>query len=155
VCVIDNVSKVFELNRFIINDNRKNMASFFIGKCLLLLPKNIIIVSYADTSKNHHGYIYQSTNWIYTGLSAKRTERFDPLSPNKHSKTVTQKVGVKYKDLEVRERPQKHRYVYFTGSKTEKKHLKNQLNYKVYPYPKGENINYDSSFTPKVQLKLF
>jgi hypothetical protein len=155
VCGVKNAHKVYELNRFILNKNEKNLASYFISKCLKLLPSDLIIVSYADTSQNHHGYIYQATNWIYTGLSAKRTERYDVDNPNKHSKSVTEKNGVNYKDLAVRERPQKHRYVYFTGSKTQKKHLKNSLNYKEVAYPKGDNKNYDASYNPTVQTKLF
>lgn len=155
VCGLENAHKVYELNRFIINDNEKNTASFFISKCLKMLPKDLIIVSYADTSKNHYGYIYQATNWIYTGLSAKRTERYDVNNPNKHSKSVTEQKGVNYQDLAVRERPQKHRYVYFIGSKTQKKHLLNALNYPEQPYPKGDNVNYDASYTPLTQTKLF
>ncbi len=155
VCGIENVDKVYELNRFIINDNKKNIASFFIGKCLKLLPNNLIIVSYADTSKNHHGYIYQATNWIYTGLSAKRTERYDINNPNKHSKSVTENKNNNYQDLAVRQRPQKHRYIYFTGSKTQKKHLKFQLNYEIKEYPKGDNKNYDASYIPLTQIKMF
>ncbi|WP_449441465.1 Mom family adenine methylcarbamoylation protein [Serratia entomophila] len=27
-----------------------------------------LIVSYADKDQNHHGGIYQATNWIYEGL---------------------------------------------------------------------------------------
>lgn len=155
VCGIENVHKVYELNRFIINDNEKNVASFFISRCLKLLPKDLIIVSYADTSQNHHGYIYQATNWIYTGLSAKRTERYDINNPNKHSKSVTEQKGVKYEDLAVRERPQKHRYIYFTGSKTQRKHLRNALKYEQKKYPKGDNKNYDASYIPVTQTKLF
>ena len=155
VCGIENADKVYELNRFIINDNKKNIASFFIGKCLKLLPKYLIIVSYADTSKNHHGYIYQATNWIYTGLSAKRTERYDVNNPNKHSKTVTENKNNNYQDLAVRQRPQKHRYIYFTGSKTQKKYLRNALNYEKKEYPKGDNKRYDASYIPLTQIKMF
>jgi len=155
VCGFENANKVIELNRFIINHNQKNIASFFISKCLKLLPSDLIIVSYADTSKNHHGYIYQATNWIYTGLTAKRTERYDINNSNKHSKSVTVKKGINYKELAVRERPQKHRYIYFIGSKTQKKHLRNALKYKEKQYPKGDNVNYDASYMPLTQTKLF
>lgn len=155
VCGVENAHKVYELNRFIINDNQKNVSSFFISKCLKLLPKGLIIVSYADTAQNHHGYIYQATNWIYTGLSAKRTERYDINNPNKHSKSVTEQKGVKYEDLAVRERPQKHRYIYFTGSKTQIKHLRSSLKYDEKAYPKGDNKNYDASYKPIIQTRLF
>ena len=155
VCGVENSHKVYELNRFIINYNENNVASFFISKCLNMLPKDLIIVSYADTSQNHNGYIYQATNWLYTGLSAKRTERYDINNPKKHSKSVTQKKGLKYEELSIRERPQKHRYIYFTGSKTQKKHLKKALNYDIKDYPKGKNKNYDASYKPSTQKKLF
>jgi len=110
------------------------------------------LVSYADTSQGHNGYIYQATNWIYTGLSAKRTERYDINNPNKHSKSITENKNYNYNDLAVRNRPQKHRYVYFTGKKNiALKHLR----YKIEPYPKGINKRYDSSFIPTTQIELF
>ena len=40
------------------------------------------------------------------------------------------------------ERPQKHRYIYFLGSKKEVKQLNKDLNYEVQPYPKGESKKY-------------
>ena len=154
VCGENHRDKVLELNRLCLNDhNIKNLTSFFLSKCLKQIPNNKIIVSYADTSQNHHGYIYQATNWLYTGLSAKRTERYDIDNPQKHSKTVTESMN--YYDLAVRERPQKHRYIYFTGSKTEKKLLNKSLNYKIKPYPKGENKRYDASYEPQVQIGIF
>lgn len=156
VCGTENAHKVYELNRLIVNDGLpKNSLSYFVSNCLKLLPNDLIIVSYADTSQGHNGYIYQATNWIYTGLSAKRTERYDIENPNKHSKSVTDKKGVDYQSLAVRERPQKHRYIYFIGNKYQIKNLKNQLKYEIKPYPKGENKRYDASYTPITQSKLF
>ncbi len=158
VCGADNAHKVYELNRFIINNNKKNIASFFLSRCLRMLPKDLIIVSYADTSKNHHGYIYQSTNWIYTGLSAIRTE-WKLKGVDKHSKTLCDKYTTKQmkesEHFEKRDRPRKHRYIYFTGSKTQKKHLLKALKYSIEKYPKGDNINYDASYKPTIQTKLF
>ena len=156
VCGEENAQCVLELNRLCVNEGLlKNTLSFFVSQCLKMLPSSKIIVSYADTSQNHHGYIYQATNWIYTGLTIARIERYDISNPNKHSKSATRKKGIDYNDLAIRERPQKHRYVYFTGSKTNKKHLRKQLNYEVKPYPKGDNKRYDASYSPIVQSKLF
>jgi len=154
LCGKEYKSIVLELNRLCINDELpSNCASFFISRTFKLLPKPTILVSYADKSFGHTGYIYQATNWIYTGLSAKRTERYDILNPNKHSKTCVETMKVE--DLAIRERPQKHRYIYFTGSKTQRKAWKKQLNYKEQPYPKGENKRYDSSHKVTVQQRLF
>ena len=73
LCGVENAHKVYELNRLVVNENLpKNTLSYFVSKCIQLLPNKLILVSYADTSQGHNGYIYQATNWIYTGLSAKR-----------------------------------------------------------------------------------
>ena len=37
------------------------------------------MVSYADSGMNHCGYIYQATNWIYTG--ATKELKGPPASP--------------------------------------------------------------------------
>ena len=156
VCGEQNSHKVLELNRLCVNEDlERNVLSYFVSNCLNLLKNDLIIVSYADTSMNHNGYIYQATNWTYTGLSAKRTERYDVNNPNRHSKSVTEQKGVKYEDLAIRERPQKHRYIYFTGNKSQKKKLKKDLKYKKQPYPKGQNKRYDSSYKPTIQKELF
>lgn len=156
ICGIENSNKVLELNRLCVNDGLiKNVLSFFVSYCLKLLPDNKIIVSYADTSQGHHGYIYQATNWIYTGLSAKRTERFDLNNPNKHSKSISDNKKFKYNELAIRQRAQKHRYIYFTGTKKQIKNLKSSLKYKIEPYPKGDNKRYDSSYTPSIQISMF
>jgi hypothetical protein len=49
----------------------------------------------------------------------------------------------------------KHRYIYVNGNKYEKKNIMNKLNYKILPYPKGENKRYDSSYQPTIQKQLF
>ena len=61
---------VIELNRLVCS-NEKNFASELVGKSIQMLPKPSIVVSYADTAQGHVGYVYQATNFLYTGLSAK------------------------------------------------------------------------------------
>jgi hypothetical protein len=156
VCGIEYSKYVFELNRLCVNDGlEKNVLSYFVSSCLKLLSDDLIIVSYADTSQGHNGYIYQATNWIYTGLSAKRTERYDINNPNKHSKSVAENKNNNYQDLAVRQRPQKHRYIFFTGNKKQIKLLKSQLKYKQEQYPKGQNTRYDSIYKPSIQTTIF
>ena len=60
-----------ELTRLVLIDNQPNAASFFISRCFKELEKPVCLISYSDLNQNHHGYIYQSTNWIYTGLSSE------------------------------------------------------------------------------------
>mgnify|MGYP005993139979 FL=1 len=159
VCGEDHRHLVIELNRLCLLNNKKNQASFLVGNSLKLLPKPSIVVSYADTSMNHNGYIYQATNFIYTGLSAKRTE-WRIKGSNRHSRTLTaqhtleemQNNPDKFHRLD---RPQKHRYIYFLGNKKQKKEMLSKLNYDVLPYPKGENKRYETDHIPTVQGVLF
>jgi hypothetical protein len=64
---------VYELNRLWLHDSLpRNSESQFLGWCLRQLKKEypkIILVSYADGGKEHVGYVYQATNWIYTSQS--------------------------------------------------------------------------------------
>lgn len=158
VCGFENRDYVYELNRLCVNDGLpKNTLSFFVSKSLKALPP-LIIVSYADTAQNHNGYIYQATNWIYTGLSDKRSE-WRKKNSNSHSKSLCDKYTTEFMrksdDFEMLERPRKHRYVYFIGSKKQKKYWRSCLKYKVCEYPKGENSRYDSSYNPTIQTRLF
>src|SRR5512136_439793 len=73
ICGKEYSDQVLELNRLCC-ENSANVASELVGKSLRLLPKPKIVVSYADTEQGHIGYVYQATNFIYTGLSAKRTD---------------------------------------------------------------------------------
>lgn len=142
VCGEHNKDYVIELNRLIVDERRsENTLSWFVSKCLKSLPPRIV-VSYADTSKGHHGYIYQATNWLYTGLTMARKERGDVNNPDKHSRNLwhDKNISVEYA---YRDRPQKHRYVFFTGSKKQNRKWRSELKYEIFPYPKGPNSRYD------------
>jgi hypothetical protein len=67
-------SIVLELNRLVVNDGLdKNALSYFVSNSINQLPKPKIIVSFSDNNMNHNGYIYQATNFIYTGQTANDT----------------------------------------------------------------------------------
>jgi len=144
VCGVEYKDKVLELNRIVLKDNKKNQASFLVSRTLKLLPKPRVVVSYADTSKQHVGYVYQATNFLYTGMTVART---DVDTGEKHSRHYHGLDMTKRKD-----RPQKHRYVTFVGSKTQKRQLRKKLNYDVLPYAKGDVGQYDTSANFPTQL---
>ena len=135
ICGKELKDKVWELNRLCINDGLPpNTLSQFISKVLKLLkPEDIILVSYADSGAGHCGYIYQATNFIYTGETKERTDKYAPNGKHSRHYTDTYKI---YRKI----RTSKYRYVYFTG-KSKQLYL-NKLNYKILPYPKTENHNY-------------
>jgi len=156
--------KYIELNRLVVNEGlEKNTLSFFVSKSLSLIPKPMVIVSYADTSQNHNGYIYQATNFIYTGLSAKRTDYKIKGMEHLHGTTISDmnrgkedRAGYmreKYgDDFSLEDRARKHRYFMFLGNKKQIKRMNELLPYKKEPYPKGENKRYDASYIPNTQI---
>ena len=137
---------VYELNRLVIlpKYNGNNYASILVGRSLRMMPRRSFIVSYADTGWGHVGYVYQATNWLYTGLSAKRTDVYQPngLHPRAYDKD---------NHSELRQtRSQKHRYVYLVGNKKERKEMMRELRYEVFKeYPKGDSKHYDTK-NPKM-----
>jgi len=147
VCGIDNKDKVLELNRLCLNDGVKNGASFLVSKSLQMLPKPTIVVSYADTAMGHVGYIYQASNFLFTGTTKERTDMAG--EDGKHSR---HNLGNSENRIN---RSAKHRYVFFVGNKFQKSSLLEQLNYPVMPYPKGDSQRYDSGATVKTQQLLF
>lgn len=157
----DNIHNVLELNRLCLLHNLKNEASLLVSRSLKLLPKGKIIISFADLSQNHNGTVYQACNFTYHGLSAKRTDWALKSKPTLHGQTIAdlsrgQKNRAKYMrdtygdDFYLKPRPRKHRYIYITGSKTDKKNLRKDLLYKQEKYPKlkevkrGESAEADS-----------
>lgn len=143
---------VLELNRLCSNDDlHKNALSFFVGNSLKKLPQPLVIVSFADMGQNHHGYIYQATNWFYTGKTKKQFD-LKLKGTNKHSRHVYDNHGL---ETERVERTQKHRYVFFNGSKNEKNNMLEVFKFDFEKYPKGDNKRYNASFQPEVQGLLF
>jgi hypothetical protein len=147
VCGEEHKDIVLELNRLCLNDGIKNGASFLVGKSLQMLPKPTIVVSYADTSMNHIGYIYQASNFIFTGTTKERTDMAG--EDGKHSR---HNHGISENRIN---RSAKHRYIFFVGNKHQKKLLMNKLNYPIEAYPKGDSQRYNSGKSVKTQQLLF
>jgi hypothetical protein len=165
VCGEKWIDKVMELNRLCC-ESTKNVASTLVGRSLAMLPKPSVVVSYADTEQGHVGYIYQATNFLYTGLSAKRTDWKIKGMEHLHGATVADMSRGKENradfmrekfgdDFYLKDRPRKHRYVFFVGSATERKAMRKALMYPIEPYPKGESRRYDASATVQTQGILF
>jgi hypothetical protein len=155
---------VIELNRLCVDAEEINITSWFVSKCLRSFDHKIII-SYADTKQGHIGKIYQATNFIYTGLSAKRTDWKVKGFEHLHGQTISDEsrgqpnraeyMRNKYgEDFYLKERSRKHRYIYICGNKTFKKKVIKALNYEVCEYPKGETKRYDASFKPISQMLM-
>lgn len=138
---------LLELNRlFVFDGTPKNTESFFIGRTFRLLPKPLALVSYADTGENHKGYIYQATNWVYTGLTDKSGCFSKILIDGKErtSKSLYEELGTQSKSEVVKKYPDaiflpytvKHKYVNFLGNKIERRKFFQNLKPKIQEYPK-------------------
>jgi hypothetical protein len=142
VCGEEYAPFVWELNRLCLYNNHKNSASRLVGSALKMIG-NRIVVSYADTTQGHIGYVYQATNFLYTGMSTKFKEIYLKSRPELHhtthkGKTFAEMESLHGEDVAYRERPRKHRYVYITGDKRFTKKARASLKWKVGQYPKGD-----------------
>ena len=152
VCGEDMTDRVIELNRLCVKSDAKNASSMLVGRSLQMLPKPSICISYADTGQSHVGYIYQATNWIYTGETGEKRDKViaEGNVHSRHNKPSDREGEWRYEI-----RTNKHRYVFFTGSKTERKRMRDKLNYPEQPYPKGVSERYDADAEFAAQASLF
>ena len=115
-----------------------------LGFTLRSLKRHILLkflITYADPAQGHLGYIYQSTNWVYVGLS-QATPLYD-IGDGRlyHSRTLSQICGthsLKYlrgQGVQASLVPQqpKHRYIYFLDSS-----WRERLKVPVLSYPKPQ-----------------
>lgn len=113
---------VIELNRLWISDAMPaNSESWFVSRTLKMLPPRIV-VSYADTQREHYGYIYRALNFRYAGWTDmdRKTPRNDyiPISKDAHTREAF-RSGYSHKVP----RLPKVRYWITTGNKAERRAL--------------------------------
>ena len=173
ICDDIRMNDILELNRLCINDNsEKNVGSYFVSNTIKMLSGNIILLSYADKNQNHHGYIYQATNWLYTGLGSIGTKTYIINNKEIHSRHLNKleyfiPQNLKYNESitldqnfkniggEVIKNLPKYRYIMIIGDKRFKRTIKNKLKLEILSYPKGDNKRYDASYKPLIQAEQF
>ena len=115
-----------------------------------------IFYAYSDESAGEIGTIYQACNWYYLGKMAsggsqiKMVNREGKLLSSRHlieyAKQIDRNINktndarnilLKY-GWKVKRTNPKMKYVWFEGSKSERKSLKKKLKYDIKPYPKRE-----------------
>lgn len=133
VCGHDYAKMVLHLSRLVVKTETHCAAGVLISHSLRLLPRRpCIVLTYADQNVGHLGTVYKATNAIYTGESSEvpmyETDDGEIVN-HRHSETKNK----------IRTIPQlpKHRYVYFIGSRTDKRRLREALLYPVLRYPEG------------------
>lgn len=152
ICGEEYKTSLLELNRLWCYDQSpKNSESYLISQGIKLLkkdrPETKILVSFADSREGHLGYIYQATNWYFTGWSVPGGGSIVINGKDYHPKNLNNKYGtsdlnklkeiLNTENIFYRPRSKKCRYVYFIGdSKKENKQLKKLCKYKIQAYPK-------------------
>lgn len=146
-----------ELTRVALN-NHENTVSKILSICLKFLKKKCpnlkLIVSYADIDQNHHGGIYQASNWVYLGKTSESSKLYVINGKKTHKKTIFDRYGTN-KENEIKKiHPNlktviskgKHKYVYPLTEELKKKILK-----MAKPYPKRVSSIDIDAFTHQVK----
>ena len=134
-----------ELTRIALRKH-KSFVSEILSKAIRLLressPGLRLIVSYADKDQNHHGGIYQATNWIYTGI-AECGRYFIVHGKKTHPKSIHSKYGTGAQKIEwLRENVDPNADTISTGGKHRylmplDKRMRKKIQTLAQPYPKS------------------
>jgi len=142
--------RLYELSRLVVQTERKNAASFLVGRSLKMLEQHSAVVSYADSAWGHVGSIYQATNWLYTGATKSHDHLYLVGGQRLHPMTLRDqgildpKRWAKENGIETLPPEPKHRYFFLNGSKTQRKAMLAALRYPVEAYPKADQQRYDA-----------
>lgn len=146
---------VWHMGRLVLRDEApRNSESRLIAGSLREIrrdhPDVWAVVTYADISEGHTGYVYQATNAIYTGTSkpgqklvnSDTGETFSGRSLNAWSRadeygdTITHRERAAMRGLDMTYEA-KHRYVYILGDRREVAERRRLLLLSELPYPKA------------------
>ena len=131
----------------------KNMESYCIGQSIKYIKENYphikCLIAFSDPEQGHIGTIYQSTNWLYCGITDKvGGYQFYIDGKWQHPRNTVLNYGTRkteeikklFPGVKMRRTPRKYRYIYLLAkNKKERKELMSNLKYKVLPYPKDKD----------------
>ena len=115
------------------------------------IPEIKVLVSYADTSAGHIGYIYQASSWDYIGIGSSERKIFiDGERQHRRTlydrfgtsslKTIKEKIGDRLQFENTRY--SKNKYIKIIK---DKKKISKVLKVKILPYPKGDIKRYNEN----------
>lgn len=118
-------TEVCELVRIALTNHRAPVSRIMAVALRMLTasqPGLRMVVSYADPAQNHHGGIYQATNWLYVGTTQPDFAIIDKRGKRWHSRMVSTSgyktsFGVRKRVIRPEEGervalPGKHKYLY-------------------------------------------
>jgi hypothetical protein len=152
--------RLYELARLVVWSETKNASSFLVGNSLRRLERPSAVVSYADMEHSHCGFVYQATNWIYTGAQMSHDHAYLVDGKRVHPITLRDrgisdpKRWARENGIQTIKPHPKHRYFFLNGSKTDRKRMRAALAYEeVRPYPKCDPARYDDG--PAIDIEYF
>lgn len=140
----DHKDKVTELHRLHTRDGLpKNTESWFVAQSIRGLreyrPKLRALISFADSTEGHVGYIYQALNALYCGTTGRATFFRDPEGRLRHPRqsgvNVSREDALSWGWVPER-RESKHRYVLLIGSRAQRRWARRNLLLERYDFPK-------------------
>lgn len=135
VCGRENADVVIQLQRgACVHWAHPHSASKLISHAIRDIGKTTskrVVIAFSDPMAGEIGTVYQATNWIYCGLTAKRPDYYW-----KGGGRITSHGGKIDERMERRDRPRKHRYCIFTGPRKETDILRSSMLWPIFPYPK-------------------
>lgn len=131
-----------------------NTSSYLISQALKVLERDTpyrIVLAYSDIRAGEVGTVYQATNWLFIGLGATGFDHVplglaDTTSVRFHTRGLPKELKsarrIKEAGMEVARvaRANKCRYIFFLGSKKERKELLQALRWRSLPYPTREDF---------------
>lgn len=133
----------------------KNIESWAISNSIKQLKKDMpevkVLVSYADGSAGHIGYIYQASSWDYIGKGSSECKIFiDGIRQHRRnlydvygtSSLIALKERLGERIVVEKERIAKNKYIKIIKNKSQ---INKLLKVKKLPYPKGD-IKYYNDF---------
>jgi len=136
-------NNVTELHRLVLFDHiPKNSESYFIRSSLKLLreykPNIYAVLSFADSTENHKGIIYQASSAFYTGTTSKSTFFLDEDGrlhhPRQNGVNISKEEALKRKWSPVK-REAKHRYLFILPKRKKRTKLLEKLKLNIMEYP--------------------
>jgi len=152
--------RLYELSRLVVQSKTENASSFLVSHALKMLDTPCAVISYADTAHNHCGFIYQATNWAYTGSTISHDKLYLVEGVKTHPMTLRDR-GItdptrwaKENNIETIKPSPKHRYFYFCGNRRDKKEMLSKLSYPIIKaYPKSDPSRYDDGEKLEIHIE--
>jgi len=144
-----------ELTRIALNKHQSPVSRIMAISLKLLKKSNPglkLVVSFADSNENHHGGIYQATNWVYSGMSSGCYFFKDKKGKIWHPRNVSENLSLSGKIIKPSQcekiwKSGKHRYLMPLDD-----NMRKQVQQLAKPYPKRmKQAMIDTIDTAKVQ----